>query len=126
MGRDATTPGPTPPTPSQYQDTAQYIRDELRCTNPVATQGSAPGGYFVGAAMFEFTQEFKESPNPDLPPGKNPPYAWWGFQAPIPGQFTNESTSYVATYPLDTLDPKVTWTAVTNGFADTVKVCPGH
>ncbi len=126
MGRDATTPGPTPPTPDQYQSTAKYIRDELRCTNPTATSGSSPGGYFLGAAMFEFTQEFKESPNPDLPPDKNPPYAWWGLQAAIPGQSTNESTSYGATYLLDKLDPKATWTAVTNSFADTVQVCPGH
>ncbi|MEZ5118067.1 MAG: hypothetical protein R2737_17540 [Candidatus Nanopelagicales bacterium] len=90
----------------------QRVRDQLRCTYPMSRDSASPGGYFLGAAMFEFTQE-------DL----NGQWGVWTFFDP--SRFTTASiqgrgggASWIpgGTYRVDELKDRPTWEAIEAGF----------
>jgi hypothetical protein len=114
--------GASQPPAAEYDRNGKRIRAQLACTNPLATNRTAPGGYFLGATMFEFSQEFKVS-NPAE-------FDWWGVQTfADPNNARQGKTTSQARNPgdylIDELQPQPGWDAIREGFADTTGTCPG-
>ena len=99
-----------------YDRTAEAIRSTLTCTNPIA----AGNGFFLGSAIFEYSEENRKAG-----------HGVQGYAKP-PRKTTAETTkewdggaqTQKTTYTVDALTPYPTWDAVKQGFASTTSTCP--
>lgn len=99
------------------------VRDQLQCTIPMARNEASPGGYFLGATMFEFSEEEAN---------KSGEWGSWVFKDPPQGELvTYEGYGSGAgwipggTFRVDELKPRPTWEAIEAGFHAREQDCTG-
>jgi hypothetical protein len=93
------------------QGQAEFLLRQLECTMPWAADASStPQGYFLGATVFEFSNEDQNG-------------QWGMFVFPDPLQYTTAQTTAGASYRVDTLNQQPAWASVPTGFAATAKDC---
>ena len=104
--------GSAPPGQATPQTQAAFIKTQLKCTMPWASDStSTTNGYFLGTTIFEFTNEDANG-------------RWGMYVFATPSSFQTAMTTQNQPYRVDQITAQPAWADVKTGFDATAKTCP--